>query len=382
MSRVLVAPDKFKGSLTAAEAADALAAGLTSADPALRVTTAPVADGGDGTVAAAVASGWQPVTVKTTGPTGLPVAATYAVRGHRAAVELASAAGLALLPGSALDPVGATTYGAGTVIAHALDRGCTEVIVGLGGSASSDGGAGLLQALGAVITGGNGKAVGPGGGALAGVGRLDLSGLHPRARRARFRVACDVDSPLLGPDGAAAVYGPQKGAVPAQVRLIEAALARWAEVVAGATGHRNLARAPGAGAAGGTAYGLMAGLGAGAEPGIALMLELTGFDARLGGADLVVTGEGTLDSQSLAGKAPVGVAAAAGRRGVPVVAVAGRNRLDRGQLDRAGIAAVYALTDIEPDPAVAMTDAARLLRQAGARIAAEHLTVTTGGPRR
>lgn len=380
MTRVLVAPDKFKGSLTAAEAADALAAGLTSADPELRVATAPVADGGDGTVAAAIAAGWQPVTVDTTGPTGLPVTAVYAVRGRCAVIELASAAGLGRLPGGALDPLNTTTYGVGTVIAHALDHGRTDVIVGLGGSASTDGGAGLLQALGAVITGAGGKPVGRGGGALAEACRLDLEGLHPRVRSARFRVACDVDNPLLGPRGAAAVYGPQKGATTADVRLLERALTRWAEVVADATGrpkeNRSSAEEAGTGAAGGTSFGMMTVLGSKITPGAALVLELTGFDARLDGVDLVVTGEGALDAQSLAGKAPVGVAQAAGRRGIPVVAVAGRCGLDREQLDRAGIAAVYSLTDLEPDPAVAMADAARLLRRLGARIAAEHGRVT------
>ena len=209
VKHVLLAPDKFKGSLTAAEVADALAEGLAAGNPSWRITCAPVADGGDGTVAAAVAAGWMPVAVKTTGPTGRPIATSYAIRGSTAVVELASAVGLVNLPGGALDPLGASTFGLGTVIRHALDGGAREIIVGLGGSASTDGGAGMLQALGARVLDAR-KRRRARRGALRHAARVDLSGLHPAARGAQFQLACDVDNPLLGPNGATAVYAPQR----------------------------------------------------------------------------------------------------------------------------------------------------------------------------
>jgi glycerate 2-kinase len=231
-TRVLVAPDKFKGSLTAAKVAQALAEGIRAERPDWAITELPVADGGDGTVAAAIAAGWSQTTVDTTGPTGHPIRAAYATRGTSAVVELASAVGLDRLPDRTFDPLGATTFGLGTVIRSALDRGAREVVIGLGGSASTDGGAGLLQALGAEILDADGHPLPAGGAALADAARLDLSGLHPAARRARFLVACDVDNPLLGTKGATAVYAPQKGAHSADLVVLEAAMQRWAAVVA------------------------------------------------------------------------------------------------------------------------------------------------------
>ena len=328
---VLLAPDKFKGSLTAAEVADALAEGLAAGNPSWHITCAPVADGGDGTVAAAVAAGWMPVAVKTTGPTGRPIATLYAVRGSTAVVELASAVGLVTLPGGELDPLGASTFGLGTVIRHALDQGAREIIVGLGGSASTDGGAGMLQALGVRILDAQGNDVEHGGGALRHAARVDLSGLHPAARGAHFQLACDVDNPLLGPNGATAVYAPQKGADAQELVVLEDAMTQWARVVRTATG-RDDSHTAGAGAAGGTAFGAMSVLGATTRPGIDTVLDLIDFRRKLAGTDLVITGEGSLDVQSLHGKAPIGVAAAAGEAGVPVLAVAGRSVLSDIQL--------------------------------------------------
>ena len=235
-TRVLVAPDKFKGSLTAAQVADAVAGGIRVERPDWAITQLPVADGGDGTVAAAIAAGWSETTVDTTGPTGQPIRAAYATRGTTAVVELASAVGLDQLPDRAFDPLGATTFGLGTIIRSALDRGARDVVVGLGGSASTDGGAGLLQALGVEILDAAGHQLPAGGAALIDAARLDLAGLHPAARRARFLVACDVDNPLLGTKGATAVYAPQKGARSADLVVLEAAMQRWAAVVAAATG--------------------------------------------------------------------------------------------------------------------------------------------------
>ncbi|MBJ8340773.1 glycerate kinase [Antrihabitans sp. YC3-6] len=368
---VLIAPDKFKGSLTAAEVADALAAGIADAGCGWTTVQLPIADGGDGTVAAAVANGWTPVGVSTTGPTGRPLVANYAVRGDRAVVELASAVGLDKLPGRVPDPLGASTFGLGTVIAHALDHGAKDIVVGIGGSASTDGGAGLLQALGARVVDADGGDVGPGGGQLLRAVRLDLADLHPAVRETRFRVACDVDNPLLGSHGATAVYGPQKGATSSDLLVLEAAMSQWAQVVTAAVG-TDVAGTPGSGAAGGTGFALFAVLDAVAHPGIELVLELVDFESYLADADLVITGEGCLDNQTLHGKAPAGVAAAARRRGVPVLAVAGRSLLTAEALLAAGITRAYPLSELEPDPETSIANAAALLRKLGPRIVEEH----------
>lgn len=376
MTRVLVAPDKFKGSLTAGEVAAALADGITAGDPSWSVTTAPVADGGDGTVAAAVAAGWTPVPVATTGPTGRPVTALYARRGPTAVVELASAVGLVSLAAGELDPLGASTFGLGTVIGHALDEGAREIIVGVGGSASTDGGAGMLQALGVRIIDAAGNEVGLGGAALRQAVRIDLGGLHPAARAASFQLACDVDNPLLGPRGATAVYAPQKGATAVHLVILEEAMTRWAQVLHVATG-RDDSQVPGAGAAGGTAFAAMSVLGATTRPGIETVLNLIDFRRKLAETDIVITGEGSLDAQSLHGKAPVGVAAAAREVGVPVIAVAGRSSLRDVQLRDAGIVRAYTLAELEPDTQTSMVNAADLLRRIGRTIAESADLATT-----
>lgn len=368
MKHVLVAPDKFKGSLTAAEVADALADGLSAGNPSWEIECVPVADGGDGTVAAAVAAGWSPVTVNTTGPTGRPITTSYAVRGSTAVVELASAVGLVMLPEGEPDPLGSNTFGLGTVVRHALEGGAREIIIGLGGSASTDGGAGMLQALGGRILDADGRDVARGGGALRNAQRVDLSGLHPDARDTRFRLACDVDNPLLGPNGAVAVYAPQKGADAEELVTLEAAMTQWAQVVRIATG-RDQTRTPGAGAAGGAAFGAISVLGARIRPGIDIVLDLVDFRRKLAGADLVITGEGSLDEQSLHGKAPIGVATAACRAGLPVIAVSGQNTLSDIRLRKAGIVAAYTLADMEPDIQKSIANAAELLRRVGLRIA-------------
>lgn len=365
---VLVAPDKFKGSADAPAVADALAAGIADADPHREVRRLPVADGGEGTVAAALAAGWDPVTVDASGPTGCRITVTYARRGPVALVEMAAVAGLGVLPDGALRPLDATTRGLGMVLAHALDSGAGEIVVGIGGSATTDGGAGLLTGLGARVLDASGAALPPGGAALARVDRLDLSTLHTRARDVPIVFACDVDNPLLGPTGAAAVYGPQKGATPSQVTVLDAALARWASVLARTTG-RDVAADAGAGAAGGTPCGAMAVLGSVLQPGVETVLELVGFDRALDGAGLVVTGEGRLDRQTLHGKAPAGVARAARAAGVPVVAVAGDCTLDDDELHAAGFAGVHTVLEVAPDLTTALAETPTLLRRIGATIA-------------
>jgi glycerate 2-kinase len=370
LMKIVVAPDKFKGSLPAAQVADAIAAGLRAELPSAEVVTIPVADGGDGTVDAAVASGFERVPVAVDGPTGEPGQASYARRGEVAVVELASACGLMRLPGGRREPLTASSFGAGQALAAALEAGARRIIFGVGGSASTDGGAGLLQALGARVLDARGEPLGRGGAALRDVAALDLAGLHPALRASSVILATDVANPLTGPDGAAEVYGPQKGATPDQVRKLASGLRRWATVVAEATG-ADWSQAPGGGAAGGVGFAALGVLGAEQRPGIELVLELADFDAALDGAALVITGEGSLDTQTLKGKAPMGVAKAAARRGIPVVAAAGRSTLAEGELARAGIAAVYTLSDLEPDPARSTAEAGALLRRVGQAMARE-----------
>ncbi|MBE1561527.1 glycerate kinase [Nonomuraea africana] len=380
VEHVLVAPDKFKGSLSAAEVAGRVSAGL-----GVPTVELPVADGGDGTVDAAVACGFTRVTREVTGPTGEPVAASYAWldESRTAVVELAEASGLRRLPGGP-EPLTATSHGTGELIADAVRRGARRVVLGLGGSASTDGGAGMVQALGARLLNSAGEELGRGGAALRELAKIDISGFIDISG-VEVVVASDVDNPLLGPHGAAAVYGPQKGATPEDVALLDAALGRLAAVATqthgllGAVEHdgtprpMGVAGAPGAGAAGGVGFAALAFLHADIRPGIEYLLDLLGFDEHVKGARLVVTGEGSLDEQSLRGKAPVGVAQAAGRAGVPVVAVCGRRTLSDEALRAAGIEAAYALTDLEPDPERCMAEAGPLLERLAARVAADRL---------
>ncbi|MFC4532187.1 glycerate kinase [Sphaerisporangium dianthi] len=369
---VLVAPDKFKGSLSAVEVAEHVAAGLRAARPEVAVVTMPVADGGDGTVEAAVACGFRRVEAVASGPTGEPVTAAYGVKDGVAVVELAEASGLHRLTGGRLAPLTATSHGTGDLIGAALREGVGKIVLGLGGSACTDGGSGMMRALGARLLDARGRELPPGGGALADLRTLDLSGFTPPAGVA-FVVASDVDNPLLGPDGAAAVYGPQKGASPAELARLEEGLAHWADVAERELGVR--ARDdPGAGAAGGVGFAAMAFLGAEIRPGIGLLLDLLGFADRLSGARLVITGEGSLDGQTLRGKAPAGVAEAAGRAGVPVVAVCGRRTLTDDQLRAAGIQAAFALTDIEDDLRRCMDEAGPLLERLATTLAAGWLS--------
>ncbi|MFD5875569.1 glycerate kinase [Streptomyces sp. NPDC060322] len=366
---VLVAADKFKGSLTAVEVAERVTAGLRRVVPGLRVETLPVADGGDGTVAAAVAAGFERREARVTGPLGTPVNAAYAVRDTTAVVEMAEASGLQHLPAGEFAPLTATTYGSGELLAAALDAGARTIVFGVGGSATTDGGAGMLAALGARFMDGERKPVGPGGAALAELAEADLSGLDPRLADIDLILASDVDNPLTGPKGAPEVYGRQKGATEDDIAVLDAALTHYASVLGPET-----AELPGAGAAGGIGYGALVALGARFRPGIEVMLDVLGFAPALARATLVVTGEGSLDEQTLHGKAPAGVAAAARTAGVEAVAVCGRLALPPEALGRAGIRRAYALTDLEPDPAVCMAQAGPLLERAAEAIARDFLS--------
>jgi len=393
MSHVVVAPDKFKGTLTAAQVAAYVAAGLGRASPGVKTVEVPVADGGDGTVDAAEAAGYRRVDIGVRGPTGKPVNASFALLDETAVVESAQACGLARLPGGELAPLTATSRGAGELILAAVRMRAKRIVLGLGGVACTDGGAGLVTALGGRLLDSSGIELPPGGAALATLDRVDVRRLRDLGG-AEVIAATDVDNPLLGPHGAAAVYGPQKGASPQDVALLEQGLARWAEVAEKSFGFDKRDE-PGAGAAGGLGFAVLGVLGAGAQPGIELMLDLLSFAGHLPGARLVVTGEGALDEQTLHGKAPAGVArAAAAAAGLgksdtaaaglgksdtasgpdlPVVAVCGVSSLSPEQLRSAGITRAYALADIEPDLTRCREQAGPLLEDLAERVARDWL---------
>ncbi|MFB9965395.1 glycerate kinase [Sinosporangium siamense] len=384
---VVVAPDKFRGSLSAAEAAEHVVAGLGDGVPTVVL---PVADGGDGTVDAVVASGFARVEVEVTGPTGEVVLAAYARHPVEpiAVIELAEASGLRRLRGAPA-ALTATSRGTGELVAHAVRHGARRVVLGLGGSASTDGGAGLVSALGARLLAADGSEVPPGGAALRDLDRIDMSGFLDLSG-VEVVVAADVDNPLLGPHGAAAVYAPQKGAAAEDVAVLEAGLARFAAVCAhthglvGAVEHdgrvrpMGVAGQPGSGAAGGVGFAALAFLHAELRPGIDYFLDLVDFDSHLAGARLVITGEGALDEQTVRGKAPAGVAKAAAKAGVPVVAICGRCDLPAADLHAAGFQAAYALVDLPldtppaPDPSRYLTEAGPLLRRLAGRLWEEH----------
>lgn len=367
--RIIVAPDSFKGSLTAMEAAAAMRQGVLDALPDAEVLALPMADGGEGTTEALVAgTGGRLVPHVVTGPLGEPVEAAWGLLGdgETAVIEMAAASGLLLVPPDRRDPKVTTTYGTGELIRAALDRGVRRIVVGIGGSATNDGGVGMVQALGGRFLKADGSEVGRGGAALLDLERIDLSGLDPRLAEVELLVACDVDNPLTGPRGAAAVYGPQKGATPEDVVLLDRALTRMADVMARDLG-RDVRERPGAGAAGGLGAGFLGFLGARLRPGIEVVIEATGLDQQLAGAGLVISGEGRTDGQTLAGKVPLGVARAAARHGVPVVVISGAVTADADALLEQGI---HALLSIAPGPVTldeAMARAGEWLRRATAQ---------------
>ncbi|GAB4097883.1 glycerate kinase [Sinomonas halotolerans] len=368
--RILIAPDKFKGSLTAAEAAEAMAEGALAVYSDAEILRAPIADGGEGTLEAAVEAGFEERIRAVTGPLIKPVGAAWALRGGTAVIETAQSSGLAAL---GCEPDAETagrahSYGAGQLIAAALDAGATEIILGLGGSAMTDGGSGALRALGLRPLDASGNVVPLGGAHLVDVVSLDSSALDPRLAAVTLRIAVDVRNPLTGPDGAAHVFGPQKGADPELVEALDAGLLTWARVLAEATGRD--VDVPGAGAAGGFPAAFLAYTEARLESGFDLVAELTGIDARLAEADLVITGEGSLDGQSLTGKAPIALADRARDRGIPVVAVAGRILASPEDLAAHGIETAGALVDLAPSPAEAIANGAQYVRQAVAELLA------------
>ncbi len=362
---MLLAPDKFKGCLTATDVCVELRRGLMGGPAQIEVVVRPVADGGDGTLDAALAAGFESRSVAAAGALGEPRSARFGVQGATALIELAEVCGLAQLPEDGLRPMEATSYGVGLAMKAAIGLGYRELVVGLGGSASTDGGIGAATALGARIVDDTGEPVRPGGDGLGELASVDFTPMQDLLAGVRVVLATDVRSPLLGEHGAAAVFAPQKGASGEQVRLLEAGLQRWACAVQAATG-LDVRNVPGAGAAGGFAVPFLATGCGSVVAGAQLMLDVTGARAAIEMADLVITGEGRWDSQTSSGKAPHAVVEAARRVGTPVMAVAGSFSADA---DLTGTAAGYSLAEIAGPDGDPLRDARTLLREIGARIA-------------
>lgn len=362
--QILIAPDSFKESLSALEVAQAIEAGLREVLPAARYRLLPMADGGEGTVQTLVdATGGQLREVMVTGATGRRIAAHYGLVAdqHLAVIEMAAASGLEAVPPAERDPRSATSYGTGELIADALDAGARRFVIGLGGSATNDGGAGMLQALGVRLLDADGRDLSRGGAALARLQRIDASGLDTRIAQCRIDVACDVTNPLLGPRGASAVFGPQKGATPAMVAELDGCLQRLAEALRDDLG-QDVAEVPGTGAAGGMGAALLAVLGAQLRPGSEVVADALGLDGAVREADLVITGEGRTDGQTIHGKAPIGVARVAARHGVPVIGLSGALTPDSSAVHEHGIAAVFSAVRSVCTVEEALRDAAANVR--------------------
>jgi len=368
--RIIVAPDSYKGSVSALGVAQAMARGIHAVFPEAEVRTVPIADGGEGTVEALVAAtGGRFEHTEVPGTLGEPVRAAWGVLGdgQTAVIEMAAASGLPLVPKQLRDPRITSTEGTGWLLKAALDAGLRKIVIGIGGSATNDGGTGLARALGVRFLDAEGKPLPQGGASLALLKTIDLAGLDPRLLETEIMVACDVDNPLTGPRGASAVYGPQKGATPDMVQELDRALGVYALVAASATG-RDVAGLSGAGAAGGLGAGLLWFTPARLRPGVEIVLEATGFEAMMDGTDLVLTGEGRTDAQTAMGKAPVGVAAVAQRHRVPVVCLSGG--LIEGA-DDVLACGIDALMSIVPQPLSldeCVSRGAELIESAAARV--------------
>lgn len=371
--RILLAPQALKGSLTAAQAAQAMIEGVQTVLPNAQIIALPIADGGEGTVEAMVAATDGTILpAKVTGPLGEPVAAFFGILGEgagtekTAVIEMAAASGLPLVPPERRDPCITTTWGTGELIRLALDHGCRRLLIGIGGSATNDGGAGMVQALGAQLLDEQGQELPRGGAALARLTRIVTETLDPRLRETVVQVACDVDNPLCGPTGATAIYGPQKGATPQMVQELDNALRHYATIIQRDLGV-DVLDIPGGGAAGGLGAGLVAFLNAELLPGSRMVLDALQFDSLLASVDLVITAEGQLDAQTLRGKSVNAVATAARERSVPVIAVVGGVSDEEHMLYDMGIAAIVPLPPRPMTLNEAMASAASLMKRATER---------------
>jgi len=369
--KIVIAPDSFKGNLTAREVADAIEVGIRRVMPDVEIVKVPMADGGEGTVQALVdATSGEIITAEVTDPLGNRINAVFGILGNRepktAVIEMASASGLPLVPLDKRNPMITTTYGTGELILKALDIGCKRLIIGIGGSATVDGGAGVAQALGIRLIDKDGNDIPRGGGGLKYLDRIDISGIDQRLKETEIIVACDVDNPLVGPRGASAVFGPQKGATPEMVEQLDMFLDRYADII-----KRDLAvdvkYAPGAGAAGGLGAGLMAFFKAQLKSGIDIVISASGLENSLKDADLVITGEGKIDRQTIYGKTPIGVAKSAKKYGLPVIAFAGNINTDSNVVYENGIDGLMSIISHPMTLETAMERSKELLADASER---------------
>lgn len=343
--KIVIAPDSFKESLTALEAAQAIEKGMKKVLPDADFIKVPMADGGEGTVQSLVdATGGKIISKTVTGPLGEPVEAFFGISGDEktAVIEMAAASGLHLVPAEKRNPLITTTRGTGELISTALDYGIEQIIIGIGGSATNDGGTGMAKALGIKLLDSNGNEIADGGGALANIAAIDVSNIDPRLASVCIEVACDVDNPLTGPRGASSIFGPQKGATPEMVRLLDGNLHHYAEMIRRDVG-KDIEQIAGAGAAGGLGAGLMAFLSAELKRGVDIVLEATALEAQLKDADFVITGEGKIDAQTVFGKTPIGVAKTAKKHSIPVIAIAGNVGSDSHVVHEHGIDAVFSI---------------------------------------
>ncbi|MBS7315853.1 MAG: glycerate kinase [Clostridiaceae bacterium] len=366
--KYLVAMDSFKGNFSSYEAGSVVRSGILEAAPDAQVQIVPIADGGEGTVEAIVTGlGGEYVDAPATDALGRPVTARFGVAGRIAVIEMAAASGLPLIEKPLRNAKAATTYGTGELIRAALDRGCRDFIIGLGGSATTDGGHGMARALGVRFLDAAGHDIGNGGGALGELASIDLSGLDARIRDCTFRIACDVENPLCGEHGSAAIFGPQKGATPEDVALLDRNLAHYARVLADTIGH-DYANVPGAGAAGGLSMGFMAFCGGKLEQGIDLVLDTIGFDEQAREADILISGEGATDYQTAYGKAPVGVCRRGAKYGKPGFIISGTLGRDYDAVYQSGVTSVVStiVSAMTNEEAIAQSET--LLRKAAVRL--------------
>jgi glycerate 2-kinase len=369
--RIVIAPDSYKGSLSAVEVAESMERGIRKVFPDAQIRKIPIADGGEGTVAALTAStGGRTLTEIVEDPLGRSIPAEWGILGdgRTAVIETAAASGLNLVPKDRRDPRIASSFGTGLLIKAALDAGLRKIIIGLGGSATNDGGAGMITALGAVFLDESGNELPPGGSALINLHKIDLSNLDARLKATEITVACDVDNPLCGPRGASAVYGPQKGATPEIVNELDSALSHYAGIAAKATG-KNVSELPGSGAAGGLGAGLMLFTNAVLRPGIDIVIEATDLSRIIQEADLVLTGEGNTDFQTAFGKAPMGVAGIAKKHGKPVICLSGGLGAGANDLLGLGIDALMSIANGPMTLEQCMESADRLIEGAAERLA-------------
>ncbi|MCG2677948.1 glycerate kinase, partial [bacterium] len=368
--KIVVAPDSFKGNLTALEVANLIEKGIRRVYPKAKIVKTPMADGGEGTVRSLVdATKGRIIRKEVTGPLGKRVKASYGILGDgkTAIIEMASASGLPLVPKKKRNPLLTTTYGTGELIKAALDRGCRKIIVGIGGSATVDGGAGMAQALGAKLLDKRGREISFGGGALGNLEEISVSELDERIKKTKVLVASDVNNPLTGPKGAARVYAPQKGATPSMVKRLEKNLKRYASIIKRDL-KKDIKNVPGTGAAGGLGAGLIAFLDARIRLGVDIVIETIGLEKNLKDTDLVITGEGKMDSQTIYGKTPIGVAKLAKKHNIPVVAIVGE--VDEGVevVYKHGIDGIMATTPYPMTSTQAIKKSSQLIPNASDRL--------------